>query len=388
MSEYQYYEFQAIDRKLTAAEMQALRALSSRATITPASFVNEYNYGDFRGSPEALMEKYFDAHVYVANWGTHRLMLRLPRRLLDENAAKPYCAGHLAKARRATKTSEFVILEWSAEEESGGDWEEGGGWLASLIPIRAELLGGDRSALYLGWLLGAQAGELDDDDVEPEVPPGLARLSASLERLAEFLRIDPALIEVAAEVMPAHEKEEDGGALRVWIAALPSTKKDEYLRRLVEGDDPHLRPELIQAFQRAGAAGRVGKRSAAPARRTVAALLATAKERGEANQRAAATREVKALAAREQKEARAKKKRLDALVKDETSAWRRVDALIAKTDHDDAVALLVDLRDLAAREGQSSAFMARLDALRSQHKTRQALLRRINKAGLRSPAGA
>ncbi|MGI5170069.1 hypothetical protein ACQEU3_37530 [Spirillospora sp. CA-253888] len=25
------------------------------------------------------MELYYDAHLYVANWGTHRLMLRLPR---------------------------------------------------------------------------------------------------------------------------------------------------------------------------------------------------------------------------------------------------------------------------------------------------------------------
>ena len=41
MSEYQYYEFQAIDRPLTLKEQEALQALSSRAHITPnrASFV-------------------------------------------------------------------------------------------------------------------------------------------------------------------------------------------------------------------------------------------------------------------------------------------------------------------------------------------------------------
>lgn len=37
MSEYQYYELQAIDRPLTAREMEALRRLSSRATITQGS---------------------------------------------------------------------------------------------------------------------------------------------------------------------------------------------------------------------------------------------------------------------------------------------------------------------------------------------------------------
>lgn len=44
MSEYQYYEFLAIDRPLTPEEMAKLRALSTRATITPLSFTNEYNW--------------------------------------------------------------------------------------------------------------------------------------------------------------------------------------------------------------------------------------------------------------------------------------------------------------------------------------------------------
>lgn len=39
MSEYQYYEFQAIDRSLTAEEMGVLRSYSTRARITPTSSV-------------------------------------------------------------------------------------------------------------------------------------------------------------------------------------------------------------------------------------------------------------------------------------------------------------------------------------------------------------
>jgi len=70
MSEYQYYEFQAIDRPLTKDEMGKLRACSSRATITSTSFVNEYNWGDLKADPVKWMEKYFDAYLYVANWGT------------------------------------------------------------------------------------------------------------------------------------------------------------------------------------------------------------------------------------------------------------------------------------------------------------------------------
>ena len=42
MSEYQYYEFQAIDRRLTAKEVSVLREFSTRARISPTSFVNDY----------------------------------------------------------------------------------------------------------------------------------------------------------------------------------------------------------------------------------------------------------------------------------------------------------------------------------------------------------
>ena len=46
MSECQYYEFLAIDRPLTADEIAEMRALSTRATITPVSFTNEYHWGN------------------------------------------------------------------------------------------------------------------------------------------------------------------------------------------------------------------------------------------------------------------------------------------------------------------------------------------------------
>lgn len=71
--EYQHCEFLALDRPLKKSEMAALRALSTRADITSTRFSNVYNYGDFKDSPATLMEKYLDAHVYIANWGTRTL---------------------------------------------------------------------------------------------------------------------------------------------------------------------------------------------------------------------------------------------------------------------------------------------------------------------------
>ncbi|MGD0764049.1 MAG: hypothetical protein ABR929_12830 [Roseiarcus sp.] len=48
MSEYQYYEFQAIDRPLGEADRQALRGLSRRARITATSFTNSYEWGELQ----------------------------------------------------------------------------------------------------------------------------------------------------------------------------------------------------------------------------------------------------------------------------------------------------------------------------------------------------
>jgi len=77
ISEYQYYEFQAIDRPLTDLERQKLRALSTRARITAKSFVCSYEQGDFKGSPAGLTECCFDLHLYLAHWGSRCFFMRL-----------------------------------------------------------------------------------------------------------------------------------------------------------------------------------------------------------------------------------------------------------------------------------------------------------------------
>jgi hypothetical protein len=115
------------------------------------SFVNTYEYCDFRGDPDALMKSYFDAFVYVANWGTRQLMLRVPSNALDRRECAPYCKGDYLRVQNA---KEHLILSFQANEIES-DWEEGEGWTDSLIPLRAELLRGDVRALYLGWLLAA-----------------------------------------------------------------------------------------------------------------------------------------------------------------------------------------------------------------------------------------
>jgi hypothetical protein len=69
MSEYQYYEFAAVDQLLTEQAQSELRSRSTRATITASCFINEYHWGNLKGEPLDWVERFFDAHVYSSSWG-------------------------------------------------------------------------------------------------------------------------------------------------------------------------------------------------------------------------------------------------------------------------------------------------------------------------------
>ncbi len=276
MSEYQYYEFQAIDRPLTSRQMGELRRLSTRAEITPTSFTNEYHWGDFRGNPRKMMEKCFDAFFYYANWGTHWFMLRVPKGLVDVRTIKQYEADdHLDVWAKG----DFLVIEFHSEDESG-DWyeDEVESGLASLVPLRADLLNGDLRAVYLGWLAAAQNGVFNADDVEPPMPPGLKQLSASLKSLAEFLRIKEPLLKVAASTSPVPVASRPAkGDLARWIANLPIAEKDKILLQLAEGDFPHLSMRLLRRFRESRGKQPVAKDSKVKRlRRTVGELLVAA----------------------------------------------------------------------------------------------------------------
>jgi hypothetical protein len=101
MSEYQHYEFQAIDRPLSEADRQALRDLSTRARITATSFTNSYEWGNFKGDPAKLMERWFDLHLHFTNWGSRRLMIRLLSGSLIGASSTPSSARSIAPRCRS-----------------------------------------------------------------------------------------------------------------------------------------------------------------------------------------------------------------------------------------------------------------------------------------------
>lgn len=377
MSEYQYYEFLAIDRPLDARQRQELRALSTRARITATRFVNTYHWGDFKGDPRLLMSRYFDAFLYLANWGTRQLMFRLPTALLDLETAFRCCASDSVCAWTA---GDHVIVQLTSEKE-GEYWEEGGeDSLSSIIPVRSELAGGDRRLLYLAWLLSVDAGESEDNELEPAVPPGLATLSAALQSFVEFLRLDEDLLSVAAEASKPLERIEPSAAeLTGWVARLPAEEKDALLGRLASGD-PHLGMELAGRFrgERNGSADEKGSR-------TVAELKDAARRHREQRARLAAERRAQEQARREYAQAAAHERHLAALAPRQDQAWGQVYAAIGTRQparYNEAVELLGDLRAVSERERRPEEFDRRLVELRQQHSKKQGLLRRLERAGL------
>ncbi len=410
MSEYQYYEFLALDRPLTTSEQAEVRALSTRARITATSFTNEYHWGDFRGSPDELMRRYYDAHLYFANWGTHRVMFRLPRTLLDPEVAEQYCVDPQVSV---SATGDHVILDMTSEDESGY-WEEDlDGSLSAIVGARSELAAGDLRPLYLAWLSGFGTWERDedtfdddqdeddfedddegeddfeDDDedeviVEPPVPAGLGSLTASQRALADFLRVDADLLDAAAEASPALPtmKAGDPHALAAHIAGLPASEKDRLLGLVAADQATRARMELLRGYR-----PQRGSQPLSQPRRTVAELVDAAAARREQREQQAAAQRAAEQARREQQRAEARRKRLDELARDPDAAWAEAERLIntrAPAQYDAAVALLKDLHDLAQRPGeqQSRQFGERYAALREAHCRKPSLISRLDRAGL------
>ncbi|WP_245713870.1 hypothetical protein [Nocardia vaccinii] len=356
--------------------------------ITATSFVNEYHWGDFKGDPDRLMECFYDAHLYVANWGTHRVMFRLPCDLLDPGVVDDYCVGDRVNAWSA---DEFVVLDFTSQDDTGEfDFDyDSAGLLSAIVGVRAELAAGDLRPHYLAWLSAYGAWERDedlfdreaDDDLEPPAPPGLGALTASQRALADFLRLDADLLAIAAQgSAPLDQISDDLGALVTWLTHLPAIEKDQLLARVVQGEAARVRMELLRRF-RSDATPAVPTR----ARRTVADLLDNAARRRADHERRLIEKRAEEEARQEHARTVARERRLDKLADTQDLAWSRVEAMIATrkpAEYEAAVTLLSDLQALADRDDRSDTFAERSMALRQTHARERALIERLDRNDL------
>ena len=382
MSEYQYYEFVAIDEPLTPKQMAELRSRSSRASITPTSFVNDYQWGNLKGDPVDWMRRYFDAHVYVANWCTCCLYLRVPKNAFDAGTLQVFETESVFLVD-GTKT--HWLLEWTLSENDNYDRfaeEDGRGWMGRLTPLRDELLRGDMRPLYLGWLAGVSAGEVDEKTTEPPPPPGLSRLTAAQHSLAEFLEVDEDLLTAAGlSDQQATKPDSKGDAeLDAWIAELPTAEKAAVLKLLLAGHAQQAERRLKLRFL----AWQREQRPTGEAelrRRTVAELQTLAVS-------AAETRKSQEAAQRKRAEAKQQAKResyLRTLAADFDKCWQVADKRAERgiaSAYEELKCALVDLSEAYTLCASRTDFERKLVQFMARHGKRGALVRRLAEAGL------
>jgi hypothetical protein len=378
MSEYQYFEFAAIDRPLTDGEMAALRAVSTRAVITPSGFVNHYEWGGLKADPLDWMRRYFDAFVYLADWAHCRFALRLPRDMFGQAELKPF---GVKQSLTIDASEDHWILDWSLEGSDNYDRfaeDDGRGWMGRLVPLRDELIRGDQRSLYLGWLAGAAKGEVPETTLEPTVPAGLSQLSAAQNALAAFLEIDADII--AAAAIGSADASDRPESVDAWLQSLSPDELRSMLKSIVRADRPNPQREVASRYR---AWHREHAPQAAPEarRRSVAELRSLAVPAGEeCRRRDALAREQQAAARRTQRDAQ-----LRLLMSDVDKRWLALHQQAERgsaSAYEQAVRALSDLAEAYAIVSDRKTFDRELRRFLVRHAKRGALLRRLTEAGL------
>lgn len=404
MSEFQLYEWMAVDKPLTRAQLDAVESLSSHISVSPTYATVDYSWGDFKHDPIKVLQKYFDAFLYQANWGSPQFALRFPHGILPADLLKDYDLDDFVTF---TRRADYDILDIQfGEMEGEGEWVEAR--LTELLPIRDELMEGDLRALYIVWLAVQEMGEgydedddyydgFDDEEEEeepeeeerdtdgPPIPPGFGKLTVAQRALAELLRVPGELLDATAR----HSSKmlaEPGDDFAAWIELLPAARRDDYLLRLAS-DEPGLSRQLVRELRELGRA-----RTGAPApagKRVSYANLATESSAIHAQQeRERREREAELERKRLEQERLDRERRLREMHGYEDTYWRQVEKDAARgsaSGYDAATQLLVDLRDSARLFDESEAFQERFRDWFQLSPRRPAFLRRLRESLLPVP---
>ncbi|GAC1625241.1 MAG: hypothetical protein NVS4B11_21040 [Ktedonobacteraceae bacterium] len=373
MSEYQRYEFMTVDRPLTRVQLDAVNALSSHIEASSTHALIEYHWGDFKHNPIDVLYEFFDGFLYWANWGAPELALRFPHGTLPVDLIAGYDLDDFVTF---TQHADYDILDIHFGEMEGPDeWIDYE--LGSLIAIRDELMEGDLRALYVVWLADQQMrggydeedddGDEEDDEISaPPVPSAFGSLTSAQQALAELLQVPEELLVAAARYSNKATSATDDNFV-AWVALLPQDRRDDYLVRLAH-NEPGLSRLLVKALRELGQ----GKTRAMPPtgeRVTYATLLAESKA-------------VKAQLEREQREQEqvARQRHLQGIHDHQDDYWHQVDMAAVRgtgAGYDEAVRLLIELRDVAAQFNETQKFQERFRAWVRSHLRRPAFIKRL-----------
>jgi hypothetical protein len=297
-------------------------------------------------------------------------MFRFPKSLIDQKAITPYCVENCISL---SFVGNWAILDWEFSQEEGFDyWIEGEGILSELIELRQEILQQDYRGLYLAWLkaitLSEEYVDIDNTQLEPPLPPGLHQLSPSQKAFTVTFELDENLLAVAcvSSGKPIAIFDE---ILQQGISQLSRSECEAFLLRLAKGE-ANLSAQFKQKLSKLTTTSPTFSQT----RRTIQQLLDDASKEEERAEK------------RQKQEAEAKRiQELQALAQREAQVWDEVESLIQRSQskpYDEAVQLLVKLRDLAEYQNQFPDFQQRLNRICEQYSNRSGLKRRLREVGL------
>ncbi len=392
MSEYQRYEWLAVDRPLTRAQLDAVNNLSSHIEASSTHALIEYHWGDFKHDPIKVLQTYFDGFLYWANWGAPHLAFRFPHGALPANLSADY---DFDKMVTFTVRKEYDVLNFQFSELEGPEeWVEYA--LGSLIAIRDELMGGDLRALYIVWLASQSLiGDYDEDEEEeseeaeeesgsPPVPPAFGKLTAAQQELADILQVPEELLVAAARHSSAAAAV-SGDDVVAWVKLLPAERRDDYLVRLAR-NEPGLSRQLLLELRGLGR----DKTSAPPvgARVAYATLLDESEAIRSQLEREKRVREREQEREKQERERLARLRHLQDVHEHQEVYWRQIEKDVARASasgYDDATRGLVDLRDSAQLFNEAPQFQERFLIWVQSQSHRPAFLRRLRERAFPLP---
>ncbi len=247
MSEFQTYHFRAIDQPLNNKEQGEVNQLSSRFSTSATFYSLNYAYSDFRHDEEKVLEKYFDAFLYEANWGSRKLMFRFPKTVIDVKALQKFIADDMDYSSIVFRIKgKFALLKFEfGVEEGWEEWiDENPNWLDRMLELREDIINEDYRCLYLFWLKineqirvfkEYEEDEFDEDEKPkaPPVPHNLKKLTSALKSFADFFHIENEIIKLAAKESKSASKNNNYENL---IEQLSNKEKNEWLVRLTKSE--------------------------------------------------------------------------------------------------------------------------------------------------------
>jgi len=369
MSEFQYFEFRTIDNPLSEKDRKEIDRWSSRTTPTSNSAVFTYSYNDFRKDEKKVVEKYFDAMFYFANWGSKRLIFKFPKGLVDIEQIRQY-TFNFEEQLILHQTEKYVMIDFHFQEKGDMRVFDIEGCLSSLISLRNDILNGDYRCLYLAWLYGISTFEdWDDHDngfPEPIVPAGLQNPNGALKSFVELIEIDEDFLTVAIENSKKIISKQDI-KIESFIEKLSEKEKTDFLIRMLNGESL-LDIKLTNRLKDFSEIDEV-ENSDFKSRKI-----------GEIMHKVSVIKQEKKEKERRKQEAIHRKK-MQNLEQQEDYLWRTIYQKISERkpkSYDETIEILTNLKELAVYKNEYEEFHQKFEQIRSENKNKPSFQRRLS----------